>query len=45
MEKSLLEYIELVDKDLADFCKDLLILEDEEVEEVWRMFRKEASTN
>jgi len=45
MEKSLLEYIELVDKDLADFCRDLSIVEDEEVEEMWRMFRREASTN
>jgi len=39
-EMSLLELLSHIDKDLADFCRRSSIIDDEEVEEIWKMFRK-----
>ena len=41
IETSLLELLSHIDKSLFEFCKDSSIESDDEVIEIWKMFRKE----
>lgn len=45
METSLLELLNRIDKSLAEFCRDSFITDDEEVEEIWKMFRARKILN
>lgn len=38
-ETDLLGLLERIDKNLAEFCRNNAILDDEEIEEIWKMFR------
>jgi hypothetical protein len=41
-EMNLLELLDYIDKDLADFCRRSSITDDEEIEEIWKMFRERS---
>jgi hypothetical protein len=45
METSLLELLNRIDKSLAEFCRASSITDDEEVEEIWKMFRANKILN
>ena len=45
MEISLLELLSRIDKNLAEFCRNSSITDDEEVEEIWKMFRERKILN
>ena len=45
MEMSLLELLSRIDRDLAEFCRNSSITDDEEVEKIWKMFRARKILN